>query len=60
MQLITFWQVLFISKYKNDGVPHLPIIDDPVQLLPRLVDPVPVGAVHYEDEALRARVVMSP
>jgi len=55
-----FWQVLFISEYKDDGVPHLPVIDDPVQLLPGLVYPVPVRAVHHEDEALGARVVMSP
>ena len=58
--IFTFWQVLFISEYKDDGVPHLPVIDDPVQLLPGLVYPVPVRAVHHEDEALGARVVMSP
>ena len=56
----TFRQVLFISEYKNDGVPHLPVIDDPVQLLPRLVDPVPVGAVHHEYQALGPRVVVAP
>ena len=56
----TFWQVLFISEYKDDGVPHFPVIDDPVELLPGLVYPVSVGAVHHEDEALGARVVMSP
>ena len=51
---------MFISEYQDDCVPHLPVIDDPVQLLPGLVYPVPVGAVHHEDEALGARVVMSP
>ena len=56
----TFWQVLFISEYKDDGVPHFPVIDDPVELLPGLVYPVSVSAVHHEDEALGARVVMSP
>ena len=58
--IFTFWQVLFISEYKDDGVPHLPVIDDPVELLPGLVYPVPVRAVHHEDETLGARVVMSP
>ena len=58
--IFTFWQVLFIGEYKDDGVPHLPVIDDPVQLLPGLVYPVPVRAVHHEDEALGSRVVMSP
>ena len=51
---------MFISEYQDDCVPHLPVVDDPVQLLPGLVYPVPVGAVHDEDEALSARVVMSP
>ena len=57
---ITFWQVLLVSENKNDCVSHLPVVDDPVKLLPCLVYPVPVGAVHHEDEALGARVVMSP
>ena len=56
----TFWQVLFISEYQDDGVPHLPVVDDPVQLLPGLVYPVPVGAVHHEYKALGAGVVMAP
>lgn len=53
-------QVLLVGEDQDDGVPHLPVVDDPVELLPGLVDPVPVGAVHHKDQALRARVVMSP
>ena len=56
----TFWQVLLVSEDENDGVPHLPVVDDPVELLPGLVYPVPVRAVHHEDEPLRARVVVPP
>ena len=57
---ITFWQVLLVSEDEYDGVPHLPVVDDPVELLPGLVYPVPVRAVHHEDEPLRARVVVPP
>jgi len=57
---LTFGQVLFVCEDEDDGVPHLPIVDDPVQLLPGLVDTVSVGAVHHEDQALSAGVVMPP
>ncbi len=57
---LTIGQILFVGKDEYDCVPHLPVVDDPVQLLPGLVYPVPVRAVHHEDQALRARVVMSP
>lgn len=60
MRFHRFWQVLFISEYQDDGVSHLPVVDDPVQLLPGLVYPVPVGAVHHEYKALGAGVVMAP
>ena len=53
-------EVLFVGEDQDDGVLHLPVVDDPVELLPGLVDPVPVGAVHHENEALGAGVVMSP
>ena len=56
----TFRSVLFICKYENDGVPHLPIIDDPVQLLARLVYPVPVCTVHHKYQALGPCVIVSP
>ena len=58
--LLTLGQVLLVGEYKYDGFPHLPVIDDPVELLPGLVYPVPVRTVHHEDEALGACVVMPP
>ena len=56
----TFRQVLLISEDKDDGVPHLAVVDDPVQLLPGLVYPVPVRTVHHEDKTLSASVVVAP
>ena len=58
--LLTLWQVLFVCKYKYDSIPHLPVIDDPVELLSCLVYPVPVSAVNHEDEPLGPSVVMPP
>lgn len=53
-------EVLLVGEDQDDGVLHLPVVDDPVELLPRLVDPVPVGTVHHENQPLGAGVVMSP
>lgn len=53
-------QVLLVGEDEDDGVPHLPVIDDAVQLLAGLVDAVAVGAVHHEDQALGPGVVMPP
>lgn len=53
-------KVLLVGEDEDDGVPHLPVVDDAVKLLPRLVDTVSVRAVHHEDEALRPRVVVPP
>ena len=57
---LTLGQVLLVGEDEDDGVPHLAVVDDPVQLLPRLVYAVAVGAVHHEDEPLRPRVVVPP
>ena len=51
---------MLVGEYQDDAIPHLPVVDDPVELLPGLVDPVAVGAVHDEDETLRPGVVMPP
>jgi hypothetical protein len=51
---------LLVSENEYDGVPHFPVVYDPVQFLPRLVYPVTVGAVHDEDEPLRPGVVVAP
>lgn len=53
-------QVLLVGEDEDDGVPHLPVVDDAVQLLAGLVDAVAIGAVHHEDQPLRARVVVPP
>ena len=58
--LLTLREVLLVGEDEYDGVPHLAVVDDPVQLLPRLVDAVAVGAVHHEDQSLRPRVVVPP
>ena len=58
--LCTFWQVLLVSEDKNDGVPHLSVVNNPVKFLPGLVYPVPVRTVHHEYEALGAGVVVTP
>ena len=53
-------QVLLVGEDEDYGVPHLPVIDNAVQLLAGLVDAVAVGAVHYEDQTLGPGVVMPP
>merc|ERR1719230_2051845 len=60
MGLHCFRQILLVRKYENYGIAHLPVVDDPVQLLPRLINPVPICAIHYENEPLGAGVVMPP
>ena len=57
---LTLREVLLVGEDEYDGVPHLAVVDDPVQLLPRLVDAVAVRAVHHEDQPLRPRVVVPP
>lgn len=60
MGLHSVRQVLLVGEDQDDGVPHFPVVDDAVELLPGLIDPVTVSAVHHEDEALRAGIVVSP
>ena len=57
---LTFRQVLLVSEDKNDGVPHLSIVNDPVKFLPGLVYPVSVRTVDHENEPLGAGVVVTP
>lgn len=53
-------QVLLVGEDEDDGVPHLPVVNDAVELLAGLVDAVAIGAVHHKDQPLRARVVVPP
>ena len=57
---LTLRQVLLVGEDEDDGIPHLSVVDDPVQLLPGFVDAVAVGAVHDEDQALGAGVGVAP
>lgn len=53
-------QVLLVGEDEDYGVPHLPVIDNAVQLLAGFVDAVAVGAVHDEDQTLGPGIVMPP
>jgi hypothetical protein len=56
----TIRQILLVGKHKDDGIAHLTIVDNPMELLARLVYTITVSTVHYKDETLRAGVVMPP
>jgi len=56
----TSGQVLLVGEDEQQAVLHLAVLQDPMQLLLRLVDPLLVLAVDDEDEALRAGVVVPP
>lgn len=60
VQKLTIRQILFISKYQNDGVTHLPIVNYPMQLRARLIHSIPIRTVHYEYKTLCSRIVVSP
>ena len=53
-------QVLLVREDEQQAILHLAVLQDPMQLLLRLVDPLLVLAVDDEDEALRAGVVVPP
>lgn len=53
-------QVLLVGEDEDDGVPHLPVVDNAVELLAGLVDAITIGAVHHKDQPLRARVIVPP
>lgn len=56
----TIRQVLLVGEHQQQAVLHLAVVQDLVQLGPRLVDAVSVLRVDDKDETLRARVVVSP
>lgn len=41
--------VLLVRKNEQQAVAHLPVSEDPLELGPRLVNPLPVGRVDDED-----------
>jgi hypothetical protein len=58
--VLTVRQILLVGKYKNDGVPHLSVVDNPVKLLSSLINTISVCTVHDKDEALCPSVIVSP
>lgn len=49
MGVLTVREILLVGKDEQQAVLHLAVVDDPVQLLPRLVDARAVGRVDDED-----------
>ena len=60
MRRHTSWQVLLVGEHEEQTVLHLPIAQNPMQLLFCLVYPLPILAVHDEYETLCSSVVVSP
>lgn len=56
----TIRQILFVCEYQNNGFSHFSVVDDSVQFLSCLVDPIAIGTVHYVDKTLRPRVIVPP
>lgn len=50
---LTLWQILLVGKHHQQAISHLPVGQDPLELLPCFVDTVFVGRINDEDEALR-------
>ena len=57
---LTLCQILLVRKHEQQTIFHFPIIDDAVQLLPRLVHPGAIARIDNEDQALRPAEVVSP
>ncbi len=53
-------QVLLVGEDQDDCVAHLAVVNNAMQLLSSLVDPVAIRTVHYEDQALGAGVIVPP
>lgn len=53
-------QILLVGKHEEQAILHLPVAKNPVKLLLRLVDPLPILAVHDKDETLCSSIVVSP
>ena len=60
MRRHTSWQVLLVGEHEEQTVLHLPIAQNPMQLLFCLVYPLPILAIHNEHETLCPSVVVSP
>jgi hypothetical protein len=56
----TIGQVLLVRKHQQQALLHLAIVENLVQLGPRLVDTLPVLRVDDEDETLCTGVVVTP
>ncbi len=60
MRLHGIRQVLLVGEDQDDCVAHLAVVNNAMQLLSSLVDPVAIRTVHYEDQALGAGVIVPP
>ena len=57
---LTLRPVLLVGKDQEDGVLHIPVSQDAVELMSCLIDAAAVLAVHHENEALCSSVVVAP
>jgi len=57
---LTAGQVLFVGKDEEQAVLHFSVAENAVKLLAGFVDALTVARIDDENEALRARIVMSP
>jgi hypothetical protein len=51
-ELHTSRQILLVGKHQQQRILHFPVLDDPCELGPRLLDAVAVVRVDDEDESL--------
>lgn len=54
---LTVVKVLFVGKYQQQAVLHLPVVDDTVQFLSCFLHALLVGRVDHEDETLGTCIV---
>jgi hypothetical protein len=57
---LTSRDILLIGKHQQEAVLHLPVAQDPMQLLPCLVYSVAVVAIDNKYQALRSGIVVPP
>lgn len=57
---LTSRQILLIRKHQQQTILHFPILNNPVQLLSRLIDTISVIRVNDENQTLCPREIMSP
>jgi hypothetical protein len=56
----TYWKILFVGKYQQNGISELVLVQHTLQLLPRLDNTITIVAVDNENDTLGVLEVMSP